>query len=243
MNLFFFNFTNMNHVLLLFFLSFFLRAHTQCDLINLKGKVNDTLINQQFYNVMLISKSTNKGFFGNADGSFSIFVKQKDTIVISVAGYEKIVIIPKNNEQCLNEIHIKLKSNVKYLKPIVIQPLKSIQQIKEERESLTLKESKKAISGINVIQSPITALYERFSQRARTEKKINHLKYQDEKNKILKELLSIYVVYEIFDLNEEEFDSFITFLNINDEILKNTSDIELATFIKDKFLHFKSFGN
>jgi hypothetical protein len=226
----------------IFFNCVFLQVNSQCDFINLKGRVLDSLSSQQFYNVMLISKSTNKGFFGNPDGSFSIFVKEKDTIIISVAGYEKIILVPYKTKQCINDIQIKLKSNVKYLKPIIIQPLKSIQEIKEERERLTLKETKKNISGVNVIQSPITALYDRFSKRAKTENKIYQLKYQDEKNKILKELLSIYVNYEIFELNEHEFDSFITFLNINDDILKNTSDIELATFIKDKFLHFRSIN-
>jgi hypothetical protein len=58
----------------------------------------------------------------------------------------------------------------------------------------------------------------------------------------LKELLSLYVSYEIIELNDKDFDSFISFLNLNDEILKNTSDIELTTFIKDKFEHYKTLN-
>jgi hypothetical protein len=188
---------------------------------------------------MLINKTTSKGIFGKPDGFFEVTINPKDTLIISIAGYERIFFFNKESKECNYNIEYILKAKSKQLKTIVIQPLKSIQQIKEERQNLTMKESKKMVEGIAVIQSPITALYERFSKKAKTEKKINELKYQDNKNKIVKDLLSIYVLYEIIELNELEFDNFITFLNLNDSILINMNDIELSMLIKDKFEHFK----
>jgi hypothetical protein len=46
------------------------------------------------------------------------------------------------------------------------------------------------------------------------------------------------VAYDIIELSEEEFDSFIEFLNFNEEFLKTASEMELITFIKDKYDHF-----
>jgi hypothetical protein len=191
---------------------------------------------------MLINKTTSKGIFGKPDGFFEVTINPKDTLIISIAGYERIFFYNKESKECNYNLEYILKPKSKQLKTIVIQPLKSIQQIKEERQNLTMKENKKMVEGISVIQSPITALYERFSKKAKTEKIINELKYQDNKNKIVKDLLSIYVLYEIIELNELEFDNFITFLNLNDSILINMNDIELSMLIKDKFEHFKTLN-
>ncbi len=215
-------------------------SSSQCEIINIKGRVVDTSFNQNFYNLMLINKTTNKGIFGKPDGYFEVTIKQKDTLIISIAGYEKIYFSSPNSRTCNYNLEYQLKSKAKQLKTIVIQPLKSIQQIKEERQNLTLKENKKIVEGIEVIQSPITALYERFSRKGRTEKKINELKFEDNKNNILKDLLSIYVQYEIIELNEKQFDNFINFLNIDESLLINMNDIELSMMIKDKFEHYKT---
>jgi hypothetical protein len=232
----------MKRFVLVFFICCNNISFTQCEYLTIRGRVIDTTFNQSFYNLMLINKTTSKGIFGKPDGFFEVTINPKDTLIISIAGYERIFFYNKESKECNYNLEYILKPKSKQLKTIVIQPLKSIQQIKEERQNLTMKENKKMVEGISVIQSPITALYERFSKKAKTEKIINELKYQDNKNKIVKDLLSIYVLYEIIELNELEFDNFITFLNLNDSILINMNDIELSMLIKDKFEHFKTLN-
>jgi hypothetical protein len=55
-------------------------------------------------------------------------------------------------------------------------------------------------------------------------------------------LLRLYVAYEIIDLKESEFDEFLLFLNLDPDFLKTASEMELITYIKDKFEHFKRFN-
>ena len=69
------------------------------------------------------------------------------------------------------------------------------------------------------------------------------LKYEDERKAILQDLLRLYVVYDIIDLNESEFDLFIAFLNIDEDFLKTATELELVHFIKDKFEHFKMLND
>jgi hypothetical protein len=90
-----------------------------------------------------------------------------------------------------------------------------------------------------VLRSPITALYERFSKKEQSKQLAAKLTYQDKQKGVLQDLLRLYVVYDIFDLSESEFDAFIAFLNIDEDFLKTASELELVTFIKDKFEHFK----
>jgi hypothetical protein len=48
----------------------------------------------------------------------------------------------------------------------------------------------------------------------------------------------LYVANDIINLTEDEFDEFISFLNINEEFLKTATEMELITFIQDKYEHF-----
>ena len=61
----------------------------------------------------------------------------------------------------------------------------------------------------------------------------------DNQKRILQELLRTYVAYEIIELSNDEFESFISFLNINEIFLKTASEMELITFIKDKFDRYR----
>jgi hypothetical protein len=125
---------------------------------------------------------------------------------------------------------------------VVVRPLKTLQQIKEERAALSLRETRQ-VTGIEVLQSPITALYQAFSKREKNKQWISQMEYKDDQRKVLKELLRVYVAYEIVKLDEEEFDSFVEFLNIDEDFLKTASEMELITFIKDKFEHFSRVNN
>jgi hypothetical protein len=231
---------NLKQLVILLFIILHKSTFSQCESFVLSGRVVDTTSNQSFYNLMIINKKNNIGIFGKPDGSFTLKIKNTDTLYFSTEGYHLFKFTPGITETCQSVEIFYLKSKSKKLNEVVITPLKSIQTIKEERENLTKIQSKN-LTGVNIIQSPITALYERFSKRAKSIEKVNNLKYEDQKKQILKELLSIYVVYEILDLNISEFDDFINFLNIDDRTLKKLNDIELVTFIKDKYKHFMQY--
>jgi hypothetical protein len=216
-----------------------LNMHAQkCEKVLFTGKVIDTLRMQAFYNLMLINKRTGQGVFGQPNGSFSVFVKPGDTVIISVKEYipQLAVIFPDTNCQFKNHYFLTLRA--KELKEIKVRPLKSLEEIREEREALAIRETR-VVTGLEVLQSPITALYQAFSRKEQHKKWIAEQKYSDDKRKIVKELLRLYVSYDIIHLTEDKFDDFIYFLNVSDDFLKTATEMELITFIKDKFDHFK----
>jgi len=121
---------------------------------------------------------------------------------------------------------------------IVVRPLKTLEEIKEEREALALRETR-TVTGVNVLQSPITALYQAFSKKEQNKRWIAEQQYKDDQRKIVKELLRLYVAFDIIELSEADFDEFITFLNLDEQFIKTASEMELILFIKDKYEHFK----
>jgi len=205
--------------------------------VYVKGSVKDTLQYQPFYNLMVVNKTSGRGVFGQPDGTFQVYANLNDIISISVKTYGVYTFRVNGDSNCQMKLDKVLIGREKMLQTVVIKPLKSVQQIKEERANLALKETH-TVTGVDVLQSPITALYERFSKKAQQREKIAGLIYVDQQRKVLKELLRVYVAYEVIDLKDDEFDAFIVFLNISDDFLKTTSDIELIDFIKGKFEHF-----
>jgi hypothetical protein len=124
------------------------------------------------------------------------------------------------------------------VREVVVRPLKSLEQIREEREALAMRETR-MVTGIEVLQSPITALYQAFSKKEQNKRWIAEQNYKDDQRRVVKELLRTYIAYDIIELDEEEFDNFIAFLNVNEDFLKTATEMELITFIKDKYEHFR----
>ncbi len=201
------------------------------------GQVIDTLQAQGFYNLMIINRTSGRGVFGQPDGYFQVYVYENDSINLSTKGYPIYGFRVKADSN--NQMHIiaVLENTIQFQKEVIVRPLKTLQQIKEERASLTMRETRQ-VTGIEVLRSPITALYQQFSQKEQNKRLIAQMEFKDNQTKVLKELLRLYVAYEIVNLSEDEFEEFIMFLNIDENFLKTASEIELVTFIKDKYEHF-----
>jgi hypothetical protein len=146
--------------------------------------------------------------------------------------------IAKPDENCQCRVEAYIERLPQEVQEIVVRPLKTLEEIKEEREALALRETR-TVTGVNVLQSPITALYQAFSKKEQNKRWIAEQQYKDDQRKIVKELLRLYVAFDIIELSEADFDEFITFLNLDEQFIKTASEMELILFIKDKYEHFK----
>lgn len=227
----------MRSILLIFILSLSSTLYSQCESVLFKGKVTDTLRFQSFYNMMIVNRTTGKGIFGQPNGTFSTYVNDGDSITISVKGYDLINIRIKADENCRHVNNYSIVGKPYEFEEVVVRPIKSLEQIKNEREALALVETR-TVKGIEAFQSPITALYQAFSKTERSKRKVEELKYMDSKRDIIKELLRTYVAYDVVRLTEEEFDEFIYFLNMDADFLRTATEWELIEFIKGKYEHF-----
>ena len=223
-----------------FFLIGFLPLITfaQCDKVFVSGKVIDTLRPQSFYNLMVINRTTGRGIFGQPDGYFSVYVRPNDKIALSTKEYPIYEFIAKPDSNCQCQVIAYIEKLPQDVQEVVVKPLKTLEQIKEERKNLVLRETRQ-VTGIEALQSPITALYQAFSKKEQNKRWIAEQKYKDDQRQVVKELLRLYVAYEIIEMEESDFDDFIIFLNADPDFLKTAAEMELVLFIKDKFEHFK----
>jgi hypothetical protein len=207
-------------------------------LITIRGQVKDTSYAVGFFNLVVINKSVGKGIFGEYDGTFSISVRKKDEVGVSVVGYQTIYLSFKDSAyKKLYDIDLYLESLEYVGNEVIVKPLKTLDQLKEERSNIAKREVP-VVTFVNAIQSPITALYMAFSKREKTKRKVAEMEYKDSQTDILKEILQLYVHHDVIDLEAPDFEEFIVFLNLNPEFLKMATDYELITYIQSKFEHF-----
>ena len=186
---------------------------------------------------MIINRTTGRGVFGQPNGSFSIFVKPGDLISLSCKGYPIINVTAVGDANCQHKSNYFIEGKTQEIAEVIVKPIKSLEQIKEERSALAMRETR-MVTGIEVLQSPITALYQAFSKKEKSKRTVAEWEHQDNQNRIVQELLRTYVAYNIVELTEEEFEDFVAFLNMDETFLKTASEMELITFIKDKFDHY-----
>lgn len=189
---------------------------------------------------MVVNRSTGRGVFGQPNGSFSVYADAGDTISLSVRGYLPITVTIVPDSNCQFKGVYVIEGKAQEIAAVEVRPLKTLQEIKEERSALAMRETR-TVTGMEVVQSPITALYQAFSRKERAKRWVAQQEYQDDQRRIVKELLRNYVAYDIVNLTEQEFDEFISFLNMNDSFLKTASEMELIHFIQDKFEHYLAY--
>jgi len=215
------------------------QTNYQDSLVTVNGTVEDSIFNVGFYDLVVVNKSVGKGIFGNSDGSFSITVKKKDKIGISVVGYQTIYLsFADSSFKKVYDVKLFIESLEYMSEEVIVKPLKTLDQLKEEREAIAKREIP-VVTVTNAISSPITALYMAFSKREKTKRKVAEMEFQDQQNDIVKEILRVYVHNDIVDLSSADYDEFIRFLNLNTDFLKRATDYELITYIQEKFEHFE----
>ena len=215
--------------------------NAQCEQVFISGKVLDTMRQQNFFNLMVINKTTGRGVFGQPNGHFSVYARPGDRIALSTKGYPVYEFIARPDENCQCKVEAFVERLPQEVQEVIVRPLKTLEQIKEEREALALRETR-TVTGVNVLQSPITALYQAFSKKEQNKRWIAEQQYKDDQRKIVQELLRLYVAFDIIELSESEFDEFITFLNLDEQFIKTASEMELILFIKDKYEHYKQMN-
>jgi hypothetical protein len=85
-------------------------------------------------------------------------------------------------------------------------------------------------------------LYEAFSKRERSKRLAIELTNNDLRRALLKELFAKYVEYEILDLEDDEFDAFIDFMDPGDQRLKSFTQYEFILYVQKKYVDYKRFG-
>ena len=132
-----------------------------------------------------------------------------------------------------------LKKLLIVLDEVEVYPERELEEIEDDIEQLGVKLKEiRPIRGTAALSSPITALYQRFSRIEQSKRKVAEMETADRRKELLKELLRKYVKHDIINLSEEAFDTFISYLNLSNEFIRQASSYDLIMAIKYQYEEF-----
>ncbi|MDQ3046249.1 MAG: carboxypeptidase-like regulatory domain-containing protein [Bacteroidota bacterium] len=208
--------------------------------ITISGQVYDKESKLPLPKLMVINKRTNNGYFADAEGKFTIKAKQTDTIMFSAVGFHlKKICLKDSAYRPMYNVFIPLEKLSFTLKEVSVFAPRTLKEIDKEILGLDSSKAYSHYNNINPLASPITYLYERFSKFGKSKQKVAEWENEDLKEDILKELFRLYIKNDIMELNEEEFEAFITYCNLSESFIKNATQFELVMAIKGKYESFK----
>jgi hypothetical protein len=191
-------------------------------------------------NVMVISQHKKTGFICELNGSFKLSMDKTDTIVFACVGLNTAKYCFKDSATKTEyDIKVRMTKQTLVLKEVVIYPIKTNEEIEEQKKNLGTKNTD-TYKSYSVLANPITALFERFSKKEQSKRKVEEMMNEDRMRDLLKDLFRIYVSYDIIDLSDEQFDGFISFMSLPEEYIKTASDYELGETVKKKYLEYKA---
>lgn len=227
--------------ILVLFLSLFLfnQSNSQT-LVSLSGRSFDKESrNLPIGSLMIINKRTNSGTFADVEGKFTLNILQSDTLIFSAIGFRvKKVCLKDSIARKHYIIEVPLQKISYELKEVSVFADRSLNEIQKDIDRLG-KMNTYSVTGVNAIESPITALYERFSKIGKAKQKVSKWENEDLKRDILKDLFRVYIKFDVIELNDDQFDDFIRYLNLSDEFIQNATQFELVMAIKGRYESYK----
>ena len=209
--------------------------------IVVRGVLRDEM-DQPIPNAIIINRSTKKGSFGKPNGSFELKCQRGDTLAITSLGYQtRYVTYTDSISSTEFRLKLYLETRTYMLSEVEVFAPRDLEQIQEDILKLGYNEKDYMLSGINAAASPITFLYQQFSRVERSKREVAYLENEDRKRELLKELFRLYVDYEIIALDDDQFDDFITYLNVSDEFLIQSSQYDFLVYVKDRFRDYKIY--
>lgn len=175
------------------------------------------------------------GFSANKDGVFTIKMLKGDSLTILKRGYVPSKLTFKDSvARDEYDITFVLPRIPQELTEVQINAIRTHQQIRNEINQLYIRNTDKNPDA-RPLTNPLSYLYELLSKHEKEKRVAAQLETEEAKRLVLKNLFRLYNNYNIIDLDEDEFDRFITFLNMPYSYLQQTSDYDLAVSIKRMF--------
>ncbi len=216
------------------------RAVAQTDTVRIKASVHDYYTKRAMPGVGIVNPKSSSNVSTNHEGYFEITVNRTDTLFLFMPGYRTAKFsVADSVKKSVYAMHLALEPLSTGLnQPVIIKAPKTLEQIEEERKKLGITPKELDRPEI-VITSPISALYEMLSGRAKEREKLKKQIVANEQRKVFRELLDYYNENGLIDLPESHYDSFIDYCNLPVDFLKYNTDYEITKTIVEMY---KKYG-
>jgi hypothetical protein len=208
--------------------------------VDVYGSVYDLETGRDLPYSFVINFRTQQGVFCDGRGQFHIRIRQSDTLLASVTGYDMRKFTLKDSvAKARYDVKFGLMPKPVQLRTFTVKAPKTYDQIVRELEKIERMKAKPT-NFADAVNSPITYLYSQFNKTEKAKRKIAELEAEDARVDLMKELFAKYMVANIIELDDErELDDFIRFSGITQSALTFDTEYELVVHIKAQFERYQ----
>lgn len=209
--------------------------------ITLSGKVIDGYTQRPVSGVSVIVAEQNVSYMTDGQGRFSLACDKQDTLFLFFPGYKTIRFTVSDSLSQSSSYFVNLTFNpltATTSQPVIVRPKKDLSQIEKERKNLGSM-PRELIKPEVEFMSPISAIYDLVSARAKERNKLRKQYLDDERRRVYRELFDYFKEKQLFDLPEEYYDQFIDYMNLPIDFLRESSDYTITKTLLD---NYKKFG-
>lgn len=201
----------------------------QQDSLKVKVTVLDSYTKRPMSGVSVINPKTSLTLSTDARGEVQPDMSHHDTLFLFYPGYKTIRFSLGDS---LTKKEYALRFSLDPLvtglsQNVIIKAPKTLEQIEEDRKKMGITPRELERPSLS-FSSPISAIYELLSGRAKEREKLKEQMKDDEFRKIFKELLRYYNENGLTDLPEKDFEEFISYCNLPPDFLKYGTDYEIT---------------
>lgn len=224
----------------LFFLTLGVANAQDNPTIKISGRVIDEYDHNPVSGVSVILTKAGYSVPTDGAGRFTITCNKHDTLFLFLYGYQtmRFSMADSADKAEYHPVFVYERLATTTSKPIIVRPKPTLNDIDKDRENMG-KIPKELEQPPMSISSPISALYDLLSNRAKERTKLREQMQADERTRIYRELFDYYKEAGLFDLPDEYYDQFINYLNLPVDFLKHNTDYTITKTILDKY---KKFG-
>ena len=228
------------HQFFLFFSFLVISLEVPAQTVTVSGHVLDETTKRPVSGVSVIVAVQNVSYMTDGQGYFSLSCNKNDTMFLFFPGY-RTTRFSVSDSVLQDKYRLTL-----YFAPltattsqaVIVRPKKNLDQIEKERKELGSLPRELQQPQVSLM-SPISALYELVSERAKERSKLRQQYLEDERRRVYKELFIYFNEKQMIDLPEEYFEQFIDYMGLPIEFLRESSDYEITKTILD---YYKRFG-
>jgi len=209
-------------------------------IVKISGTVIDIYTRTPVSGVSVIIPRVGTSIPTDDAGHFSIKCNKRDTLFLFLYGYQTLRFsmadsVTKAEYHPVFEFD-RLTATTS--RTVVVHPKPTLSEIDKERDKLGQipKDLQQPTASFT---SPISALYDLLSDRAKERTKLREQMQADERTRIYRELFDYYKEVGLFDLPDEYYNEFINYLDLPVDFLKHNTDYTITKTIIDAY---KKFG-
>ena len=212
----------------------------QDGMLHVRGKAIDAEQPQiRLEQVMIINLRTQSGFFTGPDNRFETDIRITDTLIVTASGYSMRKVCFRDSVHTDSiDVLISLQRLRYGLREATVFAPRDLNRIEQDIMRLGYRKRDYMLSGADAWNHPLTALYQEFSRKERSKRKVAELMNEDRRRELLREVLANYARSGLIDLQYSEYDRFIDYLGLSDFLLKSFTQYELAFYVKEKYYSY-----